>query len=204
MPWCRPSFLLNSGTRRPAWSAAAVALTALLVAPDSRASAQGFGWGIAPSAIIDTEFTDGAQVGPGLTGEIEVGAENLLSYSAVVSLARTDFSVGPDELHRNFGSVALGVRLMREGWERPSVGLLLGIGALFWDDLSETDPAFRSSANAEEMLLPGVELRWPLGSELGVSFSVRDQLTGWWNALLDPSEGELNHRLIIAAGLYHW
>jgi hypothetical protein len=91
---------------------------------------------------------------------------------------------------------------MRPG-ERASVGLLLGIGALFWDDVSETDPAFRSSANGEEMFLPGVELRWPLGNEFGVSLSVRDQLTGWWDAIIDPSEGQLNHRLIIAAGMYH-
>lgn len=184
------------------WLATVISLTVLFVAPVSRVSAQGLGWGVATSAIIDTEFTDGAEVGPGLTGEIEVQAEGLLSYSVVISVARTDFPVAADELHRNLGAVALGVRLMRDR-EGPSVGLVLGIGALFWDDVSETDPAFRSSAQAEEMLLPGVEVRWPLGGDLGLSFSVRDQLTGWWWAILDPSEGELNHRLIVAVGLYH-
>ena len=153
--------------------------------------------------LIDTEFTEDAQVGLGITGEIEVKAEAVLSYSVVIFLARTDFPVGEDELHRNFGSIAFGARLMRDG-ERPSVGFLLGIGALFWDDLSETDAAFRSSANAEEMLLPGIELRWPLGGGLGVSLSIRDQLTGWWNAILDPSEGQIGHRLVIAAGVHRW
>ena len=92
---------------------------------------------------------------------------------------------------------------MRDG-ELPSFGVLLGIGALFWDDISETGPGFRSSANAEELLVAGAELRWPLGGGLGVSLSVLDQLTGWWNAILDPSEGRLNHRFLVAAGLYHW
>ena len=174
-----------------------------LTTAESVAADQGFGWAVAPSVIIDTEFPEDTRIGPGITAEIEAMPEGILSYSAVVSLARTDFSSGADDLHRNFGSFTLGARLMRDG-ERPSLGLLIGIGALFWDDLSETDPGFRSSANAAELLLPGVELRWPLGGGLGVSLSVRDQLTGWWNAILDPSEGRVDHRFVISAGLYHW
>ena len=153
--------------------------------------------------FVDTEFSEDTQIGPGITGEIEMKADEVLSYSAIVSLARTDFPVGPDDLHRNCGSITLGARLMRDG-ELPSFGVLLGIGALFWDDISETGPGFRSSANAEELLVAGAELRWPFGGGLGVSLSVRDQLTGWWNAILDPSEGRLNHRFLVAAGLYHW
>ena len=179
-----------------------LSLPFVLIAAQSGA-AQSLVWSLAPSVIIDTEFTDDTQIGPGLTGEVEVSAEQRLSYSAVISLARTDFPVGADELHRNFGAVALGVRLMQDR-EGPSFGVLLGVGALFWDDVSETDPGFRSSASAEEMLLPGVELRWPMGDSLGLSFSFRDQLTGWWNAILDPSEGEVGHRLMIAAGVYGW
>ena len=186
---------------RMSWAAGL--LCALLVAVSwSPLKAQSLGWGIAPSVILDTDFTDGTELGPGITGEVELRAASLVSYTAVVSLARTDFPVGADDLHRNFGSVAFGARLM-PGGEGPTVGLLLGIGALFWDDVSETDPGFRSSANGEEMLVPGVELRWPVRGGLGVSLSVRDQLTGWWNAILDPSEGELNHRLMIGLGLYH-
>ncbi len=158
-------------------------------------------WAAAPSVIIDTEFTEDTQVGPGFIGELEIKAERTLSFSALLSVARTDFPVGADDLHRNFGAIALGVRWMRDG-EGPVVGGSLGAGALFWDDLSETDPGFQSSANGEEMLLPGIELRWPLSSTLGLSLSVRDQVTGWWNAILDPSEGEVSHRLLIAAGLY--
>ena len=180
-----------------------VALALLLTVPQSVAAAQGIGWAIAPSAIIDTESSDDTQFGPGITGEVEVKADDVLSYSAVISLARTDFPVGADDLHRNFGAVAVGGRLMRDG-EVPSVGLLFGIGALFWDDVSETDPGFRSSANAEELFLMGAELRWPLGDGIGLSLSVRDQLTGWWSAILDPSEGQLHHRFLIAAGLYSW
>jgi hypothetical protein len=179
-----------------------LSLPFLLIVAQSGA-AQGLVWSVAPSVIIDTEFAGDTQIGPGLTGEVEVSTERRLSYSAVLSIARTDFPVGADELHANFGAIALGVRLMQNR-EGPSFGVFLGAGALFWDEVSETDPGFRSSANGEEMLLPGVELRWPIGESFGLSFSVRDQLTGWWNAILDPSEGELNHRLMIAAGLYGW
>ena len=190
---------------RPAWLATVsvfLSFLLLLIVAQSGA-AQSLVWAVAPSVLIDTEFTDDIQIGPGLTGEIEVNAERRLSYSAVLSLARTDFPVGADDLHRNFGAVSLGLRLMADG-EGPSVGVLFGIGALLWDDLSETDPGFRSSANGEEMLLPGVELRWPISSSLGLSFSLRDQVTGWWGAIVDPSEGDLSHRLMIALGLYGW
>jgi hypothetical protein len=184
------------------WLAAIVSLGLLASASRTPVSAQGLGWAIAPAAVIDTDVTEDTRISPALTGEIEVKAQALLSYTAAISVARTDFPVGPDDLHRNSGSVALGVRLMRDG-ARPSVGVLLGIGASFWDDVSETDPAFRSSAHAEEMLMPGVELRWPLGGGSGITFSVRDQMTGWWNALLDPSEGDVGHRLFLGVGLYH-
>ena len=193
----------SGGPKSVASLSVLILLTLLLATPHSLAAAQSVGWAVAPSVIIDTEFGEDTQVGPGIMGEIEVKADNDLSYSATIFLARTDFPVGANNLHRNFGSVAFGARLMRDG-ERPSVGLLFGIGALFWDDVSETDPAMRSSANAEEMILPGVELRWPLGGGLGISLSVRDQLTGWWNAILDSSEGELNHRFVIGAGIYRW
>jgi hypothetical protein len=182
--------------------ATSVGFALLFTASWSPLAAQGLGWSIAPSVILDTEFADGTELGPGITGEIELRAASLVSYTAAVSFARTDFPVGVDDLHRNFGSVAFGARLMppREG---PSVGLLLGIGAFFWDDVSETDPGFRSSADAEEMLVPGLELRWPIRDGFGVTLSVRDQVTGWWWAIIDPSEGELNHVLMIGVGLYH-
>ena len=77
-------------------------------------------------------------------------------------------------------------------------------GVLAWDDVSETDPGFRSSANAEEMLLPGIEFSMPVGSSLRVRVSIRDQVTGWWNAILDPDEGEANHRLVVSLGLGAW
>lgn len=182
---------------------AAIACLALGLTAQSARAMQGTGWTVAPAVLLDTEFSNGTEIGPGLTVELELKAERALSWWGGISIARTDFPVGPDELHRNWGAAALGVRLMREG-ARPAVGVLLGIGALFWDDVSETDPAFRSSANAGEMLLPGVELRLPLRDGFGASISVRDQVTGWWWAVLDPDEGSLNHRVMITAGLYHW
>lgn len=51
------------------------------------------------------------------------------------------------------------------------------------------------------MLLPGVEVGVPVGRSLNVRLSIRDQVTGWWNRILDPAEGALNHRLILTLGL---
>lgn len=181
----------------------AISYLVLAVTAQSSQAMQSIGWTVAPSVLLDTEFSGDTQIGPGLTLELELRAERSLSWWGGMSVARTDFPVGPDELHRNWGAAALGLRLMRDG-QSPAVGVILGIGALFWDDLSETDPAFRSSANAEEMLLPGVEVRIPVRNGFGVSVSVRDQMTGWWWAVLDPEEGSLNHRVMITAGLYHW
>ena len=75
------------------------------------------------------------------------------------------------------------------------------MGALVSDDVSETDPNFVSSANYEEMLLPGVEVGVPVGRSLDVRLSIRDQVAGWWNRILDPAEGALNHRFILTLGL---
>jgi hypothetical protein len=119
----------------------------------------------------------------------------------LVTLARADFPVADDELHRNFVAAAMGVRLMmaRAGAD---IGATLRIGVLVWDDINETDPAFRSGANGEEMLIPGLEVRFGSSGSSGVALFARDQLTGWFNAIIDPDEGALSHRFVVGAGVY--
>jgi hypothetical protein len=179
----------------------AAAFGILLPLMPSRCAAQSLSWGIAPSAFVDAEFHDGAKVGLGLSAEAELGWQRRLSYVGLLTLARTDFPVADDELHRNFVAGAIGVRLMPVG-AGTAIGATLGIGVLVWDDVNETDPGFRSSANGEEMLIPGVEVRFGSSGSWGVALFARDQMTGWFNAILDPDEGALSHRFVVGAGFY--
>ena len=170
----------------------------IVIAP-ARARSQSVEWTAGPAMLFDTDFVDGTEIGPGLFLDVLKGPRRTVSYFASVSAARTDFPVAGDQLHRHFGAAALGLRVSTGSQTR--VGVLLGIGALVWDDVSETDPDFRSSANGEEMLLPGIEVGMPVGRSLHVRFSIRDQVTGWWNTILDPDEGTMNHRFILTLGL---
>jgi hypothetical protein len=111
--------------------------------------------------------------------------------------------VGTDAQHRNWGTAALALRVMSVG-EGARFGVTLGVGALFDDDVSETDPDFRSSARGEEMVLPGIEARFPVGPSWGLTIFARDQLTGWMNALFDRAEQDLAHRLLFGVGAYFW
>ena len=170
----------------------------IVIAP-ARASAQSIEWTAGPVILFDTDFVDGTEIGPGLFLDVVWGPRRTVSYFASISAARTDFPVAGDQLHRNFTAAALGLRV--SAGNRVRAGVLLGMGALVSDDVSETDPNFVSSANYEEMLLPGVEVGVPVGRSLDVRLSIRDQVTGWWNRILDPAEGALNHRFILTLGL---
>ncbi|MEX2473059.1 MAG: hypothetical protein WEA34_12805 [Gemmatimonadota bacterium] len=162
-------------------------------------SAQSLGWQAAASVLVDTDAFGGTRVGPGLTGVALVRPDRPLSYTLTLTVARTDFRVESDELHRNHGAVALGVRYAppRDG---PRVGVTMGLGVLAWDDVSETDPTFRSGADADAMLFPGVEVSIPAGS-VRIDLALRDLMTGWWNALLDPAEGDVRHRVTASIGI---
>ncbi len=161
----------------------------------ARAGCQSVEWAAGPAILFDDDSVDDTEIGPGLFLDVLMGPRRTVSYFVSVSAARTDFPVADDQLHRHFGAAALGFRVSTGSQVR--VGVLLGMGALVWDDVSETDPDFRSSANGEEMLLPGIEVGVPIGRSLDVRLSIRDQVTGWWNRILDPAEGALNHRFIL-------
>jgi hypothetical protein len=164
-------------------------------------AAQSFMWSVAPSVVVDSEFSGGTELGPAVSLEASVPAGRPMSYVLLLTLARTDFLVASDELHRNFASAALGIRLMTRG-EGLTFGVTLGAGLLVSDDVNETDPDFRSSARGEELLVPGVEARFEVGESWGFTAFARDQVTGWFNAVFDPEEGELSHRFLFGAGVY--
>ena len=170
----------------------------IVIAP-APANAQSVEWTAGPALLFDTDFVDGTEIGPGLFLDVLMRSRRTVSYFASVSAARTDFPVSDDQVHRNFGAAALGLRVSAGSEAR--VGVLLGMGALVSDDVSETDPDFRSSANYEELLLAGIEVGVPVGRSLLVRLSIRDQITGWWWRIWDPAEGALSHRFILTLGL---
>jgi len=163
-------------------------------------NAQTFGWSASPGILIDSEFVDGTEVGPSLSGEFILLPNEKLSYFLSLSLARTDFSVAEDQLHRNWGIPTLGLRYALPG-KGVNVSLSLGLGAIIFDDVNETDPGFTSSANAEELLMPSLEGRLPLKDAWHLKLAAQYLMTDWWNAILDPNEGALNHRFQVSLGV---
>jgi hypothetical protein len=114
-----------------------------------------------------------------------------MAFGFDVALARTDFPVAADALHRNIASASLALRLMTGG-DRAAFGISLGMGVLAWDDVSETDPAFRSGANAKQTFVPGFVTRFAIGESWGVTVFAHDQVTGLINQIFDPDEGDLS------------
>lgn len=114
--------------------------------------------------------------------------------------ARADFTSFGEAFHRNFGIFVLGTEWTPvEG--ATSIALRLGVGAVVEDDISEDDSAFRSSNNWAGGLVPGLVLRRRLESGREVSLLVSDHLLGPVNALFDPEEYSVEHRLRVLLGI---
>ena len=161
-------------------------------------------WSVGPTLWVDTDF-NGTEVGPGINIGVSSEPERGSAFTMDLGFARTDFPVASDDLHRNHASISIGGRLMTRaggGGGGGAVGVTLGIGALVWDDLNETDPGFRSSANAEELLVPGILARFPLTEAWGVEVFLRDQISGWYHSIIDPDEFALAHRFILGVGIH--
>ena len=163
-------------------------------------------WSVGPTLWVDTDF-NGTEVGPGINIGVSSGPERGSAFTMDLGFARTDFPVASDDLHRNHASISIGGRLMTRaggggGGGGGAVGVTLGIGALVWDDLNATDPGFRSSANAEELLVPGILARFPLTEAWGVEVFLRDQISGWYHSIIDPDEFALAHRFILGVGIH--
>ena len=154
-------------------------------------------------ALLDgVDLLEGSRWAPGLAAEVDVVERGAWSFGLLGLVARRDFTLEGDELHRNYGAAAVGARwtLDRAG---PTLAVGVKVGVFVADDESETDPRFRSSGNYEEMVVPGIEVRWPQGESWGVVFAARDLWTGWWWALIDPDESASTHRLLLSVGVFH-
>ena len=163
--------------------------------------AQSVTWTAAPGVYVEDDSGGGNQLGPAVVLGATVPAGGPLAFTFDPMLARTDFPVGPEELHRNIGAASVTVNVMAGG-ERASVGATFGVGVLAWDDISETDPGFRSGADAEQIFAAGLEARFAVGGSWGITAFARDMVSGLVNRILDPSEGGLEHRFVLGAGVY--
>ena len=182
-------------------------------------SAQSFEWSVSPTIFLDSEFTDGTEVGPGVSLGAALSPGGSFDYGLFMTLARTDFeSVASSEFHRNLASAGVGLRLMTGG-DGATIGIALGAGVFVEDDVNETErrkeekcvssstvmcPKWTSSANAEEIVMLGVEAQFPVAAaSWGVTIFAREQVGGWWYGLLaSDDEYDFSHRFLLGAGVY--
>ena len=64
--------------------------------------AHSFEWSVLPMVFLDSEFTDGPEVGPGVSLGAALSPGGSVADGLFLTLARTDFLVASDDLHRNF------------------------------------------------------------------------------------------------------
>ena len=117
------------------------------------------------------------QVGPTVHVGLGIPLTSRLHLTLDAGLARTDFRVGMDELHRNVNTVLVG---LEASLLTGPTTLRLGIagGVIGEDDVSETDPTFTSSTRWSGALSPGLEIGRRIGDRLELFFGVRDDITG--------------------------
>ena len=115
-------------------------------------------------------------------------------------VGRADFNSFGTDYHRHYGMFVLGGEwtAVRSSVD---VALRLGLGALVEDDINEEDPAFRSSNNWIEALVPALVIRKPLASGREMVFTVSDHILGPFNAVFDPDEYSMEHRLRVLVGV---
>jgi hypothetical protein len=166
-----------------------------------QSASQSLEWAVQPSVIWDEPNLPYQQIGPGISFSSIVSPEGRFAYGVFANLARTDFQVGSDSLHRNFASISLDLRMMTGG-DKARLALSLGLGVSVFDDINETDMNFTSSANGAEMFVLGLEGQFPVTSSWGISTFARNQMSGWFWGLLDPGEYWIEPSFLFGAGIY--
>ncbi len=166
-----------------------------------KSAGQSLEWAVQPSVIWDEPNLPYQQIGPGISFSSIVSPEGRFAYGVFANLARTDFQVDSDSLHRNFASVSLDLRMMTDG-DKARLALSLGFGVSVSDDVNETDINFTSSANGAEMFVIGLEGQFPVTSSWGISTFARSQMNGWFWGLLDPGEYGIEPSFLFGAGVY--
>jgi hypothetical protein len=139
------------------------------------------------------------RIGPVISVTLGTGALGfpLLLEGAV---SRIDFTSFGEPFHRNYGFMTLGTEWLPV--QGPgAVGLRLGVGAAVEDDISEDDPTFFSSNNWAEAVVPGLVLKRTLASGRQLVLTISDHILGPFNAVLDPEEYGVEHRVRVLFGV---
>jgi len=117
------------------------------------------------------------------------------------TVGRRSFDLGTDKYHRNLVFLDIGPEFAVVRTAKVELGVRLGIGARMDDDVNETDPEFRSSANWDGALVPGIVLRHRLSNSLAVMARLKDFVIDIPNRLFDPSEADVRHDVLLELGL---
>jgi|TARA_B110000438_G_scaffold301282_1_gene355777 hypothetical protein len=165
-----------------------------------KSAGQSLEWAVQPSVILDELNEPYQEIGPGISFSSLLSPEGRFAYGVFANLARTDFQVGDDSMHRNFASMSLDLRMMTDG-DRARLALSLGLGISLFDDANETDMDFRSSANGAEMFVLGLEGQFPVTSSWGISVFARSQMNGWFYGLLSEEYG-IEPSFLFGSGVY--
>ena len=175
-------------------------LLAMLLSADAL-SGQGIHVSIGGGLYVNPDGGPGStDVGPTIQVGLAIPLTSRLDLTLDAGFARTDFNVGVDEVHRNVNTVLVGLEAsLLTG--RTTLRLGIAGGVIGEDDVSETDPAFTSSTRWSGALSPGLEIGRRVGDRLELFFGVRDDITGLFNAVFDPSESAVRHRTTTVVGL---
>ncbi|MEM7415846.1 MAG: hypothetical protein AAF389_10150 [Gemmatimonadota bacterium] len=181
--------------RRHRCAGLALCVLALSVTP-ARASAQievSAGLLVAPDAGMD-----GTPVGPALAARTRIPGFGALSVEA--GWARTDFTAVGRDFHNDHFVAHLSHewRLIRG----PTVvGVRFGVGAYGEFQTVESDPPTGGGDNWFETVVPEIVLARAIAPNRRIVISVSDAILGPVNAVFDPSEYSVEHRIRLLVGL---
>jgi len=152
---------------------------------------------VAAGIYVDPDWS----LGETITGPaVLVGVKLHGPFRLEAGLARTDFPVGTDQLHRYTVTGVLGSDVVRTRTQT-SLGLFLGAGIMVQDDLNETDPSFRSSANGYSVVVPGISVRRSLANGRSLNFMLRDYMSVSFDVIFDRTESDIGHNFFAVVGV---
>lgn len=146
--------------------------------------------------IVPNAGPDATLAGPVIGVSVPVPGP-LSSLRFDVAVGRTDFTVLGQDYHDDHYALALSA-----GPEvAPGVSLRLGIGAYGEHQTVEGDPSRGGGDNWTEMVVPALVLSRPLTTGRTLVFTVSDAILGPVDALFDPSEFDVEHRIRLLVGV---
>ena len=149
--------------------------------------------------VLNDPVVEGTLAGPtlALSASLAVAGVPVLFEAGV---GRTDFTSLGQDYHNDHYFLAVSGQ-----WEaiRGCTGLAFRLGAGAYGEYQtvETDPPTGGGDNWSEIVVPGVMLTRAISSETRLVLTLSDAILGPVDAILDPDEYAVEHRLRIMLGL---